>query len=82
LVSESDWLRKFIHSRTGLHVDPRPILVLPGWWVTERVVAAFRVASHKVVPEIVRKWKPQDLSPEQIDLISRQLDERCRDVED
>src|SRR5206468_5464612 len=25
---------------------------------------------------------PQPLTPEQIDLISRQLDERCRDVED
>jgi hypothetical protein len=35
-----------------------------------------------VVPEIIKKWKPYDLSPEQIDLISRQLDERCRDVED
>ena len=82
LQSESDWLRKFIHGRTGLRVDPKPILALPGWWVTERVVGAFRVASHKVVREIIRKWKPQPLTPEQIDLISRQLDERCRDVED
>jgi hypothetical protein len=50
--------------------------------VKERVVGAFRVANHKVVPSIVAQWKPQPLSPEQIDLISRQLDERCRDVED
>jgi hypothetical protein len=35
-----------------------------------------------MVPEIIRKWKPQPLGHEQIDLISRQLDERCRDVED
>jgi hypothetical protein len=82
LKSESDWLRKFIHSRTALHVDPKPILALPGWWVTERVVGAFRVANHKLLPAIVRDWKPQPLTPEQIDLISRQLDERCRDVED
>ena len=82
LQSESDWLRKFIHSRTGLHVDPKPILALPGWYVTERVVGALRVANHKLLPAIVRDWKPQPLTPEQIDLISRQLDERCRDVED
>jgi hypothetical protein len=82
LLAESDWLRKFIYGRTGLSVDPRPILALPGWYVTEHVVGAFRVASHKVVPDIIKKWKPHDLSPEQIDLISRQLDERCRDVED
>ena len=82
LIAESDWLRKFIHSRTGLHVDPKPILALPGWWVTERVVGSFRVANHKVLPAIVSDWKIQPLTPEQIDLISRQLDERCRDVED
>lgn len=82
LLAESDWLRKFIYDRTGLRVDPKSILALPGWYVTERVVGAFRVASHKVVPDIIKKWKPHDLSPEQIDLISRQLDERCRDVED
>ena len=82
LQSECDWLRKFIYSRTGLHIDPKPILALPGWWVTERVVGAFRVASHKVVPDVIRKWKPQPLTPDHIDLISRQLDERCRDVED
>ena len=82
LLSESDWLRKFIYNRTGLRVDPKPILALPGWWVTEHVVGAFRVASHKMVPKIVCDWKPQPLTPEQIDLISRQLDERCRDVED
>jgi hypothetical protein len=82
LLNESDWLRKFIYDRTGLRVDPKPILALPGWWVTERVVGTFRVASHKVVPDIIKKWKPHDLSPEHIDLISRQLDDRCRDVED
>jgi hypothetical protein len=82
LLAESDWLRKFIYNRTGLRVNPRPILALPGWWVTERAVGAFRVASHKKVPEIVEKWKPQPLTSEQIDLISRQLDERCRDIED
>jgi hypothetical protein len=82
LQSESDWLRKFIHSRTGLRVDPKSILALPGWWVTERVVGTFRVTNHKLLPAIIRDWKPQLLTPEQIDLISRQLDERCRDVED
>jgi hypothetical protein len=64
-----------------LHVDPKPILALPGEYVTERVVGAFRVTNHKLLPAMVRDWKPQPLTPEQIDLISRQLDER-RDVED
>ena len=82
LLAEADWLRKFIHSRTGLRLNPKAILALPGWWVTERSVGAFRVTNHKLLPAIVRDWNPQPLTPEQIDLISRQLDERCRDVED
>lgn len=82
LQSETEWLREFIHMRTGLRVNPKAILALPGWYVTEGVVGAFRVANHKLVPTIVREWNPQPITPEQIDLISRQLDERCRDVED
>jgi len=80
--AEADWLRDFIVKRTGLHIEPKPILAFPGWWVTERAAGAFRVSSHKLLPAIIRDWKPQPLTPEQIDLISRQLDERCRDVED
>ena len=40
------------------------------------------VEVHMRSSAIVRDWKPQSLTSEQIDLISRQLDERCRDVED
>jgi hypothetical protein len=82
VCAEADWLREFIKKRTGLRIDPKAILAFPGWLVKERVVGAFRVANHKIVPSIIAQWKPQPLSPEQIDLISRQLDERCRDVED
>jgi hypothetical protein len=80
--AEADWLRDFIAKRTGLHIEPKPILAFPGWWVTERAAGVFRVSSHKLLPAIIRDWKPQPLTAEQIDLISRQLDERCRDVED
>ena len=82
LRAEADWLRDFIAKRTGLHIEPKPILAFPGWWVTERTAGTFRVSSHKLLPAIIRDWKPQPLTPEQIDLISRQLDERSRDVED
>lgn len=82
LAAQADWLRKWIEKRIGLRVDPKPILAFPGWFVKERAVGAFRVANHKMLPSIITQWKPQPLTSEQIDLISRQLDERCRDVED
>ena len=58
-----------------------PFWLCRGEYVTERVIGAFRVTNHKLLPAMVRDWKPQPLTPEQIDPISRQLDER-RDVED
>jgi Nuclease-related domain. len=82
VVAQADWLREFINKRTGLRVDPKPILAFPGWFVKENSVGSFRVANHKIVPSIVTQWRPQPLTIEQVDLISRQLDERCRDIED
>lgn len=80
--AEADWLAEFIEKRTALKVQPKPIIAFPGWLVRERTVGAFRVANHKLLPNIVAQWRPQTLSAEQVDLISRQLDEQCRDVED
>ena len=40
------------------------------------------VVNHKQVPEAVRGDKARTLGAEQIDLIARQLDPLCRDVED
>ena len=82
VVALADWLRKWIEKRTALRIDPKPILAFPGWWVTERAVAGFRVANPKMLPGVITRWQPQQISDEQIDLICRQLDERCRDVED
>lgn len=82
LQAEADWLRDFIRNRTGLQINPKPVLSFPGWYVTERAVGAFRIANHKMLPTITREWRPEPLTAQQIDLISRQLDERCRDVED
>jgi Nuclease-related domain len=82
VLAQADWLGKWLERRIALHVDPKPILALPGWFVIERKIDAFRVANHKMLPSLITQWRPQNLTPEQVDLISRQLDEHCRDVED
>ncbi len=82
VVAQADWLRKWIEKRTALRIDPKPVLAIPGWFVKERAVGTFRVANHKMLARTVTQWQPQSLTAEQIDLICRQLDERCRDVED
>jgi hypothetical protein len=80
--AEADWLREWIQKKTAIRVDPKPIVVIPGWYVKERAIGAVRITNQKLLPNIVAQWRPQPLTPEQIDLICRQLDDRCRDVED
>jgi hypothetical protein len=80
--AEADWLRGWIHKQTGIRLSPKSIVVIPGWYVVERAIGNVRVANQKWLPSIIAQWRPQPLTPEQIDLICRQLDDRCRDVED
>ena len=80
--AEIDWLRKWIDQRTGIKTDVKAILTIPGWFVTERVLGPVRVGNPKLLPNIITQWNPRPLTDEQVDLISRQLDDRCRDVED
>ena len=51
-------------------------------YVVNRVHGPILVANHKSLPSFIRGRSERASSPEQIDLIARQLDLRCRDVED
>jgi hypothetical protein len=77
----SEWLQAWLLERTGIKLDVRPVLALPGWYVVKPSNAEVRV----VRPEWLLEDLPNArtvLTNEQIDLIVRQLDLRCRDVED
>ncbi|MBM3854755.1 MAG: hypothetical protein FJ399_16645 [Verrucomicrobia bacterium] len=60
----------------------RPVLSLPGWYVRESPSRTGRVANLSHPPEVIRGRGEVVLTAQQIDLISRQLDQRCREVED
>ena len=84
--AEADWLRKWIQKCTGIDTPVKPILALPGWWV--------KIKARGVVSVVNPSWNPTwlveaveangdaSLTAQQIDLIARQLEARCRDVED
>jgi len=65
--NEADWLTKWVKQLTGIEIAAKPILALPGWWVETRALGPISV---------------RVLDEEQIDLIARQLNARCRDVKD
>ena len=81
-LAEADWLQKFIYQRTGIETPVKPILAIPGWWVEAKANGEVIVINAKNVALAVIGNHPPVLSDHQIDLIARQLDERCRDVED
>ncbi len=80
-VHEAEWLEKFIQQRTGLSVSVKPILALPGWWVELKGRGPVTVVNSKNVAIAVEGFGPRSLSDEHIELIARQLDVVCRDVE-
>lgn len=80
---QADSLKQWLLQMTGLPLVIQPVLALPGWFVEERnKLGPVRVLSHKNVAKMIRSSRLGPLTPEQVDLISRQLDSRCRDVED
>ena len=81
-LAEADWLAKWILKQTGLKVAVKPILTLPGWWVEQKARGPVTVVNSKSLPSAVRGNGSASLSPEQVDLIARQLDTLCRDVTD
>ena len=79
--AEADWLRKWIGQRTGLDVSLKPILALPDWWVEMKARGDVIVVNSKSVASAVAGKGTAVLTADQIDLIARQLDVLCRDVE-
>jgi len=81
--NEAVWLAEWLKTMTGLTINVRPILALPGWFVDRRGVGGVAVLNQKnLVGYISKPLQSAALTAESVDLISRQLDSRCRDVED
>jgi len=79
-LREADWLSKWLFQRTGIKLVVKPVLTLPGWWVEQKVRGSVVVVNSKNLPAAVRGNGATALSPEQIDIVARQLDSVCRDV--
>lgn len=80
--AETRWLAEWLNKLTGVGLIVRPILALPGWYVKSTAVGSVNVVNAKGLPSAIKGRGMRVISDEQIDLIARQLDQRCRDVED
>jgi len=80
--NEADWLEKWLKRMTGMSLVAKPVLALPGWWVETRSLGPVAVHNPRNLPSYIRGKGERVLDAGQIELIARQLDARCRDVED
>jgi hypothetical protein len=76
------WLTDWLNKMTGFGLVARPVLALPGWYVVPKGLGPVIVVNHKQLPAYISRSGERVLSAEQIDLIARQLDDICRDIED
>lgn len=77
------WLRESLQPLLGRPVIVHPILAFPGWQVITRVPGDVTVLNPRQIPALISALandKPA-LDPHQVELISRYLDSRCRDVD-
>lgn len=75
------WLREWLEKLTGKVFDVAAVLTFPGYLVIERKLGPVRLANPKVLPQVLISQGKSVLRQEDIDLIRRQIAERCRDVE-
>ncbi|MBL9187324.1 MAG: NERD domain-containing protein [Opitutaceae bacterium] len=80
--SRARWLGEWLQQLTGIEPAVQPVLVLPGWYVVPKGLGPVLVVNHKLVADAIERETRTKLTDDQIDLISRQIEQRCRDVED
>lgn len=74
------WLGKVLSESTAERVRAQPVVALPGWFVLPHDEIDVKVLSGKQVADYIAA-QPRTLSPETIQRIAFQLEQRCRDVE-
>lgn len=80
---QAQWLEAFLQKLLGRAITVHPILTFPGWMIMRRSTGVVNVLNPKEIPSAIlpRASSAPLLSAADIDLIARQLDARCRDVE-
>jgi xanthosine utilization system XapX-like protein len=75
------WLKQWLQKMTGKEFPVYGVLTFPGYYVTEQKLADIRVVYTKGLRDVVISHGNAVLRPDDVDLIRRQLEEKCRDVE-
>jgi hypothetical protein len=75
------WLDHWLVQLLGRRVPVQPALVYPGWWVEDQAPQANVRVTNPLQVAALAVRRDTALTAEQVDLVSRHLESRCRDVE-
>jgi hypothetical protein len=85
---QSEWLAGFLQQQLGRTVPVSALLVFPGWFIIRKGRGPVNVLNPRELPAAIERSPGGHtglvvpaLDPAAIDLIARQLEARCRDVE-
>lgn len=78
---QADYLATWLSSATGEKVEVQAILTLPGWWIDRTGRGQVNVVNTKEIPKIFPRSSTPSLSPQQIQRICHQVEQKCRNLE-
>lgn len=81
LTTEAECLSKLLTSAIGEKIEVESMLALPGWFVKERIGRGPVFVFNPRNPKVFFVQERKVLTSQQIQRISHQLDQICRDVE-
>lgn len=81
LQCEAKWLSEFLTSATAQMIGVQPMLALPGWYVTNATRPGPVIVFNPRNSKAVLQNRERKLTPEQIQQVAHQLEQRCRNIE-
>ncbi|MGV8826374.1 nuclease-related domain-containing protein [Methylibium petroleiphilum] len=79
-VRQAAWLAKWLSSSVGTQVHVLPVVALPGWFVERTGRGEVRVYNGKELAGLLKSRRAQPLSPQDVQRVAHQIDQRCRTV--
>jgi hypothetical protein len=79
--NQAAWLERWLSSCVGEKTAVRPVVILPGWFVTRTASEGLPVINPKQFQNIAKPVGGKWLEPAQIQRIVHQIDQRCRNIE-
>lgn len=79
--AQAFWLERWLSSATGEKTVVRPVVALPGWYITRTASEGILVINPKQFLSVAKPINGNTLDERRIKSIVHQIDQRCRNIE-